>query len=101
MPREPRQADFRRRENLDLVPERTELSCDLTGGEPGPFREQDAHGGSLALIGGEIHVATKLRCSLMSEMRSFSSFRRSAHDFRSSSGNGHYQRRSACLKSAN
>jgi hypothetical protein len=50
MPREPRQADFRRRENLDLVPERTELSCDLTGGEPGPFREQDAHGASLALI---------------------------------------------------
>src|SRR5882672_608107 len=68
MPREPRQADFRRRENLDLVPERTELSCDLTGGEPGPFREQDAHGGSLALIGVEIHVATKLGCSLMSEM---------------------------------
>src|SRR5258707_4937279 len=68
MPREPRQADFRRRENLDLVPERTELSCNLTGGEPGPFREQDAHGGSLALIGVEIHVATKLRCSLMSEM---------------------------------
>jgi hypothetical protein len=31
MPREPRQADFRRRENLDLVPERTELSCDLNG----------------------------------------------------------------------
>src|SRR5258705_8116724 len=67
MPREPRQADFRRRENLDLVPERTELSCDLTGGEPGPFREQDAHGGSLALTGVEIHVATKLG-SLMFEM---------------------------------
>src|SRR5260370_20029693 len=68
MPREPRQADFRRRENLDLVPERAELSCDLAGGEPGPFREQDAHGGSLALVGVEIHIATKLRCSLMSEM---------------------------------
>src|ERR1700750_1453527 len=58
MPREPRQADSRRRENLDLVPERTELSCNLTGGEPRPFREQDAHGASLALIRVEIHDAT-------------------------------------------
>jgi hypothetical protein len=48
VPREPRQADFRRRENLDLVPERTEFSCDLAGGEPGPFREQNPHGECLA-----------------------------------------------------
>jgi hypothetical protein len=60
MPREPRQADFRRGENLDLVPERTELSCDLTGGKPGPFREQNAHGECLALIVVEIHVARKV-----------------------------------------
>jgi len=50
------------------VPERTELSCDLTGGEPGSFREQNAHAGCLALIMVEIHVTRKLRYSLMSEM---------------------------------
>ena len=57
VPGEPRQADFRRRENLDLVPERTELSRDLTGSEPGPFGEQNAHGEVYVSIVLEIHAA--------------------------------------------
>jgi hypothetical protein len=32
------------------------LSCDLTGREPGSFREQNTHGEFLALTMAEIHV---------------------------------------------
>ena len=76
MPREPCQADFRRRENLDLMPERTESSCDLTGGEPGPFREQNAHAGKSSRDGGRNRCRYKLRCSLISEKPTLRSDRR-------------------------
>jgi len=60
MPGEPRQADFRRRQNLDLVPKQTELSRDLTGGEPGPFGEQNAHGGGLCLDSAPCRYKTEM-----------------------------------------